>query len=181
MINREEALNLLREHIDKENLIYHSLSLEAVMRALAKKFGEDEELWGLTGLLHDIDLGETADDLEKHGLRGAEILDGKLPPVALQAVKVHPGKLPRETLLDKALYCADPITGLIYAGALMRPSKSLADMTLKSLKKKYKDKRFAAGADRSQIDACSEIGLELGEFMEISLEAMRDIREDIGL
>ncbi len=181
MINRDQALELLDKHIKKDNLKKHMLAVEALMRALARLFDEDEELWGLTGLLHDIDLELIADSLEKHGIMGAEMLKDKLPPDALQAIRVHPGILPRESRLDWALYFSDPITGLIVAGALMRPSRSLADMPLKSLKKRFKDKRFAAGADRDQIRACSHSGLDLNEFMSLSLEAMREIRLDLGL
>ena len=181
MIARDDALKLLRATVDNEHLVTHMLAVEAVMRALARRFGEDEDLWGLTGLLHDLDLGELGEDLTRHGERTAEMLDGQLPPEALQAIRVHPYGVGRETKLDRALYFADPITGLITAGVLIRPSKSLLDMTVKSLKKKFKDKRFAAGANREQIQACSELGLELGDFMGLALDAMREIHEDLGL
>jgi len=181
LISREEALKFVHENIDTESLINHMLSVEAVMRSLAKKFGEDEELWGITGLVHDVDLGRTRDNLDRHGLEGAEMLEGKLPPEALQAIRAHPGILPRETKIDWALYFGDPITGLITAGAYMRPSRSVVDMELKSLKKKFKDKRFAAGVNRDQIRACSELGLELDEFLQLALDAMKGIHSDIGL
>ncbi len=181
MISREDALTLLREHVKNDNLIKHMIAVEAVLRALARRFGEDEDLWGITGLLHDLDLGVLGDDLSRHGEVTAEMLQGQLPDEALQAIRVHPGELPRKTRLDSALFFADPITGLIIAGVLMRPSKSLVDMTLKSLKKKFKDKRFAAGANRDQIRACSELDLDLNDFMNLALEAMREIHSDLGL
>jgi len=181
VITRTEALKLLHENIKNDNLVKHMFAVEAVMHALALRLGEDEELWSIVGLLHDIDLEKVADNLDRHGLEGADMLEGVLPPEALQAIRVHPGLLPRESRLDWALYFADPITGLIIAGALMRPSRSLVDMPLKSLKKRFKDKRFAAGADRDQIRACNELGFELDDFMGLALEAMRDIHEDLGL
>lgn len=181
MIRREEGLALIHYHVDNDNLIKHMIAVEAVMRALANRLGEDEYLWGITGLLHDLDLGVLRDDLSRHGEVTAEMLEGKLPEDALQAIRVHPGDLARKTRIDSALYFADPITGLITAGALMRPSKSLVDMTLQSLKKKFKDKRFAAGANRDQIRACSELDLELDDFMSLALEAMREIHDDLDL
>jgi uncharacterized protein len=181
LISRHEAIALVREHVGSESLINHMIAVEAVLRALARRFGEDEDLWGITGLLHDLDLGVLGDDLSRHGEVTVEMLEGKLPDEALQAIRVHPGELPRKTRLDSALYFADPITGLIIAGTLMRPSKSLVDMTMKSLKKKFKDKRFAAGANRDQIRACSELELDLDDFMSLALEAMREIHSDLGL
>jgi len=181
VISRDEALALLKEYIEKDNLFRHLLATEAVLRSLARRFGADEELWGLTGLLHDIDLDLLGENLERHGLRGAEMLAGKLPEESLQAIRVHPGLLERKTDLDWALYFADPVTGLITAGAYMRPSRSLVDMDLGSLKRKFKDKRFAAGADRNQIRACEHLGLELDDFLQLALDAMREVHEELGI
>lgn len=126
-MNREQAYELLTQYLKTQNLINHSLAVEAVMRRLARHFNEDEELWGLAGLLHDIDYDQTKDDPDKHSLMGAEILEKQgLPGELVYAVKVHNERhgLPRKTRLDKALYATDPLTGLIVAGALIRPEKN---------------------------------------------------------
>ncbi len=181
MIDRTSALKLLQDNIDNQNLIKHCIAVEAVMRALATRLGEDEELWGITGLLHDLDYTETVDNFERHGYRTCEMLEGELPPEALHAILAHPEHVKAENNFDWALYCSDPITGLIVAAALMHPSKSLEGLQLKSMKKRFKDKRFAAGADRDQIKTCSNLNLELEEFLEISLSAMRSVHDQLGL
>jgi len=154
------------------------------MRALAKHLGEDEEIWGLTGLIHDIDIELCDKDMSIHGKLGADIARelGATEDIA-HAIMCHNEMLgvKRETPLDKALYCADPITGLITAAALIRPEKKLEPVEAKSVRKRFKEKSFAAGASREQIARCSEIGLELDEFIEISLDAMKGIAEDLGL
>lgn len=183
-MNREEALAYVKEYVKSENLINHMLSVEAIMRGLAKRLGQDEEKWALTGLLHDIDYEMTGDKPEEHSIVGAKMLEDKgLDPEIVYAVKVHNEihGLPRNTLLDKALFAADPLSGLITAVAYVIPSKKLEDVQLKSLKKKFKDKAFARGADRDQIKTCEEIGLTLDEFLEISLEEMKKIADQIGL
>ncbi len=183
-MERSEAWELLNKHMKNENLLKHSLAVEAVMVGLAKHFGEDEEKWALAGLLHDIDYEYTKDNPEKHSLVGAEMLqEAGLPEDVIYAVKVHNEAhgLPRNTLLDKALYCTDPLTGLITAAALVRPDKSLLGVKVKSLKKRYKEKAFAKGANREIIAACSEIGLSLEEFMEIGLKSMQGIAKELGL
>ena len=180
MIDRTSALELLKDNIDNENLIKHSIAVEAVMRALAKRLGEDEELWGITGLLHDLDYSETVDNFERHGHRTCEMLEGKLPPEALHAILAHPAHVAAENNFDWALYCSDPVTGLLTAAALMHPSKRLEELQLKSVKKRFKDKRFAAGANREQMKTCDNIGLELEEFLDISLNAMRSVADQLG-
>ena len=154
------------------------------MRALAKHLGEDEEIWGLTGLIHDIDIELCDKDMSIHGKLGADIARelGATEDIA-HAIMCHNEMLgvKRETPLDKALYCADPVTGLITAAALIRPEKKLEPVEAKSVRKRFKEKSFAAGASREQIARCSEIGLELDEFIEISLDAMKGIAEDLGL
>lgn len=181
---REEALALLKEHLTNDNLIKHSLAVEAIMRGLADKLGEDVEKYALAGLLHDIDYDETGDDWERHSLLGAEILkENGLPDDVIYAVKVHNGihGLERISLLDKALYAADPTSGFITAAALVRPDKKLAEVQLKSLKKRFKESAFAKGASREQMALCSELGLELDEFLSICLESMKASAEDLGL
>lgn len=183
-MTRDEALASIRANVENENLINHMLATEAIMRALAKRFGQDEDEWGLTGLLHDIDVELTEGDLASHSKLGADIASelGATEEMA-HAILCHNEAhgVPCETRLDKALFCADPLTGLIVAGALVRPDKKLAGLTAKSLMKRFGEKRFAAGANREQIANCSEIGLELEDFIALGLEAMKGIAEELGL
>ncbi|MGI6600330.1 MAG: HDIG domain-containing metalloprotein [Dethiobacteria bacterium] len=183
-MEREEALRLIKQEVKTKNLIKHMLAAEAVMRRLAEELGQDEELWALTGLLHDLDYDRTMDQPEQHGLLGAQILEGKgLPPELVQAVKAHNEVLgvERQTLLDKALYAADPVTGLLVAAALIHPQKKLAAIDLDFVMNRFKEKSFARGADRGQIESCSELNLSLERFMTLSLEAMQSIAADLGL
>ncbi len=183
-MEREEALRLIKQEVKTKNLIKHMLAVEAVMRRLAEELGQDEELWALTGLLHDLDYDRTMDQPEQHGLLGAQILEEKgLPPELVQAVKAHNEVLgvERQTLLDKALYAADPVTGLLVAAALIHPQKKLAAIDLDFVMNRFKEKSFARGADRGQIESCSELNLSLERFMTLSLEAMQSIAADLGL
>jgi len=160
------------------------LATEAIMRALARRLGEDEEEWGLTGLLHDIDVELTGGDMSSHSKLGADLAKELGASEAMaHAILCHNEAhgVPRETKLDKALFCVDPLTGLITAAALVRPNKKLAGLEAKSVLKRFKEKSFAAGASREQISLCSEIGLELGEFVELGLKAMQEISSDLGL
>lgn len=183
-MNREEGLIFLRQHLKNENLINHSLAVEAIMRGLAEHLQQDVDKYGLTGLLHDIDYDVTYDDPRRHSLLGAEMLEEKsLDADIVYAVKVHNDMhgLERKSLLDKALWAADPASGFITAAALVRPDKSLAEVQLKSLKKRFKETAFARGASREQMQSCTELGLELEQFLEISLRSMQKIAADIGL
>jgi len=183
-INRDNALASIEANVADRNLFNHMLATEAIMRALARHFGEDEEKWGLTGLLHDIDVELTEGGLHAHSKLGADIAKelGASEEMA-QAILCHNEAhcIPAETTLDKALLCADPLTGLIVAGVLVRPDKKLEGLTIKSLMKRFGERRFAAGANREQIAECREIGLELEEFIELGLEAVRGSAEEIGL
>jgi len=183
-MTREEALNSIKANVENENLIKHMLATEAIMRALARRLGEDEEEWGLTGLLHDIDMELTGGDMNIHSKLGTDLARelGASETMA-HAILCHNEAhgIPRETKLDKALFCADPLTGLITAAALVRPDKKLAGLEAKSVIKKIKQKSFAAGVNREQISLCSEIGLELGEFIKLGVEAMQGIAADLGL
>ena len=183
-MNREEALDSVRDNVENENLVRHMLATESIMETLARRLGEDEEEWGLTGLLHDIDVELTEGDMSSHSKLGADLVRemGASEAIA-HAVLCHNEAhgVPRETKMDKALFCADPLTGLIIAAALVHPDKKLAGVEANSVKKRFKEKSFAAGADREQISMCSEIGLELDEFIEIGLVAMKGIAEDLGL
>jgi putative nucleotidyltransferase with HDIG domain len=183
-LNREEALKLLKKNLTNKNLRNHSLAVEAVMRRLAEHFGEDVEKWGLAGLLHDIDYDRTKDDPYRHSLEGAEMLaELGLPDDVVYAVKVHNhihGD-PRVSLMDKALYAVDPLTGFIVAGALIRPEKSLDAVDVPFLAKRFKEKAFARGANRETMMTCTEIGLSFEEFLGLGLEAMQGKAKEIGL
>jgi len=181
---RDQAFNLVREKIKNQNLVKHCLAVEAVMRNLAVNLGGDPEKWGLAGLLHDIDYEETKNAPEKHSLVGAEMLEKiGLEREIVEAIKAHNEihGLARETKLAKALFCTDPITGLIVASTLVLPSKKIKDLTVENILNRFKEKSFARGANREAILACSEIGLSLEEFVKISLLAMQEIANDLGL
>ncbi len=183
-MTREEALDSVKSNVENKNLINHMLATEAIMRALAKRLDEDEEEWGLTGLLHDIDVELTEKDMSSHSKLGADLAQELGASEAMvHAILCHNEThgIPRETKLDKALFCADPLTGLIIAAALVRPDKKLAGLEAKSVRKRFKEKSFAAGANREQISQCSEIGLELDEFIELGLKAMPGIAAELGL
>ncbi len=181
---REEAYKLLKENLKQKNLVKHCLAVEAVMEKLAGHFNEDVDKWGLAGLLHDIDYGETADDPERHSIVGAEMLEELgLDNELVYAVKAHNGihELPRKKMIDKALYASDPLTGLIVASALIHPDKKLNSIDSEFVVKRYGEKSFAKGADREVISSCSEMNMELEEFVSISLAAMQGISDELGL
>lgn len=183
-MDRTNAYNEVIERVKNKNLVNHMLAAEAVMMGLARKLGEDENLWGICGLVHDIDYEETADTPEKHSLIGAEILETfGYPEELVYAVKVHNEihGLPRLSILDKALYAADPVTGLITASALVMPDKKLIGVASESVLKKMKKKDFARGANREQIKSIENIGIGIDEFIQIALESMKKISETIGL
>jgi putative nucleotidyltransferase with HDIG domain len=184
MLTRDEALDSIETNVENKNTIKHMLATEAIMRALAKRLGEDEEEWGLTGLLHDIDMELTEGDMSTHSKLGADLVREMGASEAMaHAILCHNEAhgIPRESKLDKALFCADPLTGLIIAAALVRPDKKLASVEAKSVQKKFKEKSFAAGANREQIARCAELGIELDEFIELGLKAMKSIADDLGL
>jgi predicted hydrolase (HD superfamily) len=154
------------------------------METLARHFGlaeTDVERWALAGLLHDLDYAETADDFERHGVVTAELLAGQIDEDMLHAIMAHAGKAPRESLMDKALYAADPTTGFVVAAALVRPDKSLAHVEVRSLLKRWKEKAFARGASRDQMAACEDLGLTREEFLALALAAMQARADEIGL
>lgn len=183
-MDREEALKLVKEKIKNQNLIKHSLAVEVCMRALARHFNENEKKWDLTGLLHDIDYEETKNDPNLHSIKGAEFLEKLgLDKEIVQAVKTHNEAhgISPETQTAKALYCVDPLTGLIVAATLVLPSKKLADLTVENILNRFKEKSFARGANREIILKCSEINLSLEKFVEICLKAMQEISDELGL
>jgi len=181
----DEALKILKENIKNQNLIKHSLAVEAVMKALARHFGEDEEKWAIAGLLHDIDYEKTKNNPQEHSLLGSKMLeDLGVEKDISQAVKVHNeihGILP-QTLMEKALYVTDPLTGLIVAATLVLPSKKIIDLKPENVLKRFKEKAFARGANREIIKKCQEyLGLSLEEFIGIGLRAMQNISQELGL
>jgi len=184
MIDREEALKLVQEHVKTRNIYLHMIEVEAIMRALAKRFKADEELWGLTGLLHDIDYEYTKNDPSRHTLVAEEILGGKVSDEVLRAIKSHnheyTGVEPRSPM-EYALIASDGISGLIVACALVMPSKKLAEVKPKTILKKFKQKDFARRVRRDRIMMCEKLGLSLQEFAEISLEALKNISGELGL
>ncbi|NLW17957.1 MAG: HDIG domain-containing protein [Firmicutes bacterium] len=183
-MKRDTALALVQKHVKNRNLIKHMLAVEVIMEALAKHLGEDPEKWGLAGLLHDIDYDKTADSPEQHSMIGADMLaELGVAPDIVYAVRVHNEVhgLPRNTLLDKALYAADPLSGLIVAAALIHPERKLAAIDVPFLINRFHEKSFARGASREQIETCTELGLSLEEFMGLALRAMQAISTELGL
>ncbi len=183
-MTRDEALAIVHEYVKNENLFKHMLSVEAAMRFYAAKFNEDADTWAITGLLHDFDW-EIHPTLAEHPLAGAPILRERgVPEDIVRAVLSHADHtgIPRQSQMEKALYACDEVTGLITAVALVRPSRSLRDLEASSVKKKWKDKTFAAGANRAEIEkAAAEFGIELWEHVTNVILAMRTIAPDLGL
>jgi putative nucleotidyltransferase with HDIG domain len=183
-MTRQDAWALLTEFTKNPNLIKHALAVEAAMKAYARKFGEDEEKWGIVGLIHDFDY-EQHPTLEEHPFAGAKILEERgWPKDIIKAVLAHADHtgVKRESLMEKALYAVDELTGLIVAVALVRPTKSILDVTVESVKKKWKEKSFAAGVKREDIErGAQELGVPLDEHISIVLEAMKGIASELGL
>ena len=181
---REEAWALLTEYTQSESLRKHALAVEAAMRAYARAWGENEDQWAVVGLLHDFDY-ERFPTLEDHPFRGAEILREKgYPPEMVSAILAHAPHTgePRETLLAKTLFAVDELTGLITAVALVRPSKKVAEVTPKSVKKKMKDKAFARAVNREEIlEGAELLGVEFGEHVTKVVDAMTGIAAELGL
>jgi hypothetical protein len=183
-MNREEVLTSVKANVENDNLIKHMLATEAIMKALARRLDENEEEWGLVGLMHDIDVELTEREPQAHSKLGADLARELGASEAMyHAILCHNEAhgIPCDTLLDKALFCADPLTGLITAAALVRPDKSLTGLTTESLMKRFKEKRFATGANRESIASCQGIGIGLEEFLSLGLAAMKDIAPDLGL
>ena len=181
-MNRDEAWTLLGQHLKNRNLLKHSLAVEACMRRLAGRFGEDPEIWGTAGLLHDLDYEYTVNDPESHTLKTAEILDPiGIDSDVLHAIQAHNLRVEPSSKMDIALYSVDPATGFVTACALMHPGKKLQGIDLAFLKKRFKEKSFAKGASREQMGECMKLGVTLDEFLEWTLAAMRGIDSELGL
>ncbi len=181
-MNREEALDLVKRHLKNKNLVKHSLAVEACMRAVAARLGQDETKWALAGILHDLDYELTEKSPELHTTETVRILGGLgIGADIIQAIQAHAGKVPCQSLMDWAIYSIDPLTGLIIAATLMHPTRKLKDVDLEFVKRRYKEKSFARGAKREEIEECRNIGLELDEFIAVCLGAMQGIAADLGL
>jgi len=185
-MDREEALALLHANLKSENLRKHCYATEAVMRRLARELGEDEETWGLAGLLHDLDLELTGNDMSVHAEKAASLLAEKGVPAAMvDAVRMHNaeglGLGERTTVFQHALAAAETVTGLIAAAALVLPDKRLAGVKVSSLRKRMKEKAFARGARREVILECEQAGLSLDAFLALALECMQEISDQLGL
>lgn len=182
-MERWQALELVTQRIGNRNLVNHCVAAEIIMEALASHFGlpeSDVARFGLAGLLHDLDYTETAGDFDRHATLTAAELTGVVDDEIVHAILAHAGKVERTSLMDRALYAADPATGFIVAAALVRPDKSLSGVEVRSLLKRWKEKAFARGANREQMAACEEMGLSREEFLGIALKAMQKRAPEIG-
>jgi putative nucleotidyltransferase with HDIG domain len=183
-MNRDDALAIVNKYVKNPNLVKHMLAVESAMRFYARKFGEDEEKWAVAGLLHDFDW-EIHPTMEEHPLAGEPILrEHGVPEDIIHAILSHANHtgIPRETLMEKVLFACDEVTGLITAVALVRPSRALYDLKVKSVKKKWKDKSFAAGANRKEIEqGAEELGIDLWEHVANVIKAMDSIAEELDL
>lgn len=183
-LTREEALALLKEYNESDALVKHGLAVEGVMRHFARKYGEDEEKWGVVGLLHDLDYEKYPD---QHCVKVQEIMEERdIDPEIIRAVASHGYgvcvDIEPQSQMEKVLYTIDELTGLVNATAIMRPSKSVLDLETKSVKKKFKSKGFAAGVDREIIKkGCEGLGMELGDVIEEVILGMREVCDAIDL
>ncbi|MFH1473340.1 MAG: HDIG domain-containing metalloprotein [Candidatus Aenigmatarchaeota archaeon] len=183
-MDREEALSLIKEGTDKKNLIKHMLAVEAIMKGAAEFLGDDIEKWDMTGLLHDVDFEKTEENPKEHGVMAETILEGKVDKEIIDAIKSHnfeyTGVQPK-TKMDFALIAADAVSGLIIANALIISSKKLADITPENVAKRFKEKDFARRCRRELILYCEKVGIPKEKFFEISLKALQNISDELGL
>jgi putative nucleotidyltransferase with HDIG domain len=183
-MDREKAVKLVKQHVKKQNLFKHMLAVEAIMESAADYLGENKEEWKLIGLLHDIDFEMTESTPEKHGIMAEEILEGMFNKEIIKTIKTHNftyTKIDPETKADFALIASDAISGLIIAAALIIPSKKLADLKVESIEKRFKEKDFARRCRRDLILYCEKAGIPKEKFFEISLKALQDISDELGL
>ena len=184
MLGRDDALRLLEENVRDRKIILHMIAVGAIMKELARYFGEDEEVWELVGLLHDIDYERTKDDPSRHGLVAEEILRSLVSEDILRAIKAHnfenTGIEPR-TRMEKALIASDAISGLIIACALVMPSKKLEEVKVRTIKRKFKQKDFARSVRRERILFCEQIGIPREKFFELALNALKGVSGELGL
>lgn len=181
-MTRDEAFKLVKEHLKNKNLIKHSLAVEACMKALASELDEDVEKWGLAGILHDMDYEVTEKSPELHTTEAVKILtEHKIDPGIIQAVQAHAGQVPCRSPMDWAIFSIDPLTGLIVAATLMHPSRKIREVNVEFIKRRYKEKSFARGARREDIEQVRNISLDLDRFIAVCLKAMQGIDKELGL
>jgi putative nucleotidyltransferase with HDIG domain len=181
-MNRDDALELIKKHLKNKNLVKHCLAVEACMKAVAARLGQDPEPWGLAGILHDLDYELTEKSPELHTTETVRMLEEYgIAPDVIHAIKAHAAKVPCQSPMDWAIFSIDPLTGLIIAATLMHPEKRLKAIDLDFVKRRYKEKSFARGARREEIEECRNLGLELDEFIGICIGAMQGIDADLGL
>lgn len=184
LISRDKAENILREKVKNKNMVKHCLAVEAVMKGLARTLNQDETAWGLIGLLHDIDSDIVGDDMNAHSLESGKIMrELNFSEELAQAVEAHNEAhgFPRISLAAKALYAADPVTGLIVASALVHPDRKISSLDLDFVLRRFNEKWFAKGADREQIRSISLLNISLEDFLSLSLKEMSGISETLGL
>ena len=184
-MTRDQALKVLKDNLSNQNLIKHCFAVEAIMVKLANHFNQDTDKWRLAGLLHDIDYEKVKNDLKQHSLIGSQMLkDLMISDDVCQAVKVHNENhgINPETLMEKALFVVDPLTGLIVAASLVLPSKKIKDLTVENVLNRFQEKCFARGANREIIQKTEQLlDLKLEQLVKIGLEAMQEIDEELGL
>jgi putative nucleotidyltransferase with HDIG domain len=181
-MNRDDALELVKAHLKNKNLVKHCLAVEACMRAMARKLDQDEEKWGLAGILHDLDYEMTEKSPELHTTETVKILAEKgVDAQIIRTIQAHTGQVECRNEMEWSIYSIDPLTGLIIAATLMHPSKKLKQVDLDFVKRRYKEKSFARGARREDIEQIENIGMDLDDFISICLEAMQGIDQDLGL
>lgn len=180
-MDRNRALEIIKTKMSNDRMIKHLLAVSACMEALAERFNEDKEEWALAGLFHDIDYEETIDKPHEHGIKGAEYLENfEVPSDILYAIKVHAGNAEPKSNMDIALLASDALSGLIVASALVN-KEGLKGLDTNFILKRFKEKRFAAGADRDIIQRCEEMGLKLDEFISICIKGMKNAADVLGL
>ena len=184
-ISRDEAVNVMETYLQGDSLRKHCYAAEAVMRAVAERLGYDPEMWGITGLLHDLDFEETKDQPSQHGLKTAEMLKARgIRDEIIEAIKAHNAEalgIDRKSDLDVAITCSECITGMVVATALVYPDKKVASVKASSIVKRMKQKEFARGVNRDHIRKCEQINIPLEEFADLSIKAMAKISDKLGL
>jgi putative nucleotidyltransferase with HDIG domain len=181
-MDRDEALSLLKQHLKNKNLVKHSLAVEACMRALAGRLNQNVEKWGLAGILHDLDYEITEKSPELHTRETVKILEDKgVEEEIIRTIQAHAGQIECRNEMEWSIFAIDPLTGLIIAATLMHPSKKLSEIDLGFVERRYKEKSFARGARREDIEQIKNIGLDLDEFISICIGAMQGISGDLGL
>ena len=180
-MDRDAAISLVRQKIDKDTTFRHLVSVEGVMRRLARHFGEDESAWGLTGLFHDLDQDATAGDAERHAYLAADWLrEAGVDEGVVNAVLAHAHPQYLSDRMSRAIVAADAVAGLLVASALPRPEKA-AGMKVSSVKKKLREKSFAPGVNRDEIHQCTDLGLDLDTFISLGIEGLQEVAHEIGL